>query len=63
MIRHAGLTAALTVVPLPVAVVEAAFWTLLMAAIGGAPLAEARMLTATIAAIALAAVTIGAEEE
>jgi len=40
MIRHAGLAAALPIAPLPVAVIEASFGALLVAAIGFAPLAK-----------------------
>jgi hypothetical protein len=46
MIRHARLAAALAVVPLTVTMIEASFRALLMAAIGGAPLAQTRLLTA-----------------
>jgi hypothetical protein len=63
MIRHAGLAAAFAVVSLPVAVVEAAFRALLMPAIGGTSLPTACLLPAQVAAIALAVVAIGAEEE
>ena len=63
MIRHARLAAAFAVVPLTVAMIEAAFRALLMAAIGGAPLAQTRLLAAWIAAITLSAVAFGAEEE
>ena len=63
MIRHARLAAAFAVVPLTVAMIEAAFRALLMAAIGGAPLAQTRLLAAWVAAITLSAVAFGAEEE
>jgi hypothetical protein len=63
MIRHARLAATLAVVPLPVAMIEASFRALLMAAIGGALLAQARLLPAWVAAIALSAVAFGTEEE
>ena len=63
MIRHARLAAAFAVVPLTVAMIEASFRALLMAAIGGAPLTQTRLLPAWIAAITLAAVAFGAEKE
>ena len=63
MIRHARLAAAFALVPLTVAMIEAAFRALLMAAIGGAPLAQTRLLAAWIAAITLSAVAFGVEEE
>ena len=63
MIRHARLAAAFAVVPLTVAMIEASFRALLMAAIGGAPLTQARLLPAWIAAIALSAIAFRAEEE
>jgi hypothetical protein len=50
-------------VPLTVAVVEAPFRTLLMAAIGRAPLTPTRLLPATVAAIPLTAVAFGTQEE
>ena len=46
MIRHARLAAAFAVVPLTVAMIEASFRALLVAAIGGAPLAPTRLLPA-----------------
>ena len=63
MIRHARLAAAFAVVPLTVAMIETSFRALLMAAIGGAPLTQTRLLPARVAAIALSAVTFGTEEE
>ena len=63
MIRHARLAAAFAVVPLTVAVIEASFRALLMAAIRRALLAEARLLPAWVAAISLSAVAFGTEEE
>lgn len=63
MIRHACLAAAFAVVPLTVAMIEASFRALLMAAIGGAPLTQTRLPTAWAAAIALSAVAFGTEEE
>ncbi len=63
MIRHASLPAAFAVVPLTVAMIEASFRALLMAAIGGAPLTQTRLLPTRIAAIALSAIAFGAEKE
>jgi hypothetical protein len=63
MIRHARLAAAFAVVPLTVTMIEASFRAVLMAAIGGAPLAQTRLLAAWVAAIALSAVAFGTEEE
>jgi hypothetical protein len=62
MIRHARLAPALPILPLAVAVVEFAFRALLVAAIGGAALATARLLPACKAAITLPMVAIGAEK-
>jgi hypothetical protein len=63
VIRHARLPTAFAVVPLTVAMIEASFRALLMAAIGGAPLAQTCLLPAWVAAIALSSVAFGAEEE
>jgi len=63
MIRHARMAAAFAVVPLTVAMIESSFRALLMAAIGGALLAQARLLPAWLAAIALSSVAIATEEE
>ena len=63
MIRHARLPAAFAVVALTVAMVEASFRALLMAAIGGASLTPTRLLPTRIAAIALSAVAFGTEKE
>lgn len=63
MIRHASLAAAFAVVPLTVAMIEASFRALLMAAIGRAPLAQTRLLPAWGAAIALSAIAFGTEKE
>jgi len=63
MIRHARLAAPFAVVPLTVAMIEASFRALLMAAIGGSLLPQARLLPASAAAIALSAVAFGTEEE
>ena len=63
MIRHARLALALAVLSLPVAMIEPSLRTLLMAAIRATPLMKPCLLTAGEAAIALAAVTVGTEEE
>jgi hypothetical protein len=63
MIRHARQAAAFAVVPLTVAMIEASFRALLMAAIGGASLAQTRLLAAWVTAITLPAVAFGAKEE
>lgn len=65
MIRHArcdGL-AAMPVFPLAVTVIEPALLTPLMAAVGTASLAATIALTASLAAITVAAVAVGANEE
>lgn len=63
MIRHARLAPSLPELTLAVAVVEPSFRALLMPAVGGASLSQARLLPADGAAIPLAAVTVGAEKE
>ncbi|MBN2258313.1 MAG: hypothetical protein JW704_10900 [Anaerolineaceae bacterium] len=65
MIRHAifAVTDPLTVKPLAVTVIEPAFGTLLVAAIGLAPLLSASLLAAAIAAITLPSVTGSADVE
>jgi len=60
VIRHARLRAALTVLLLPVAMIEPSFRTLLVSAIGTTPLMEPGLLAAGKAAIALPAVTVRA---
>ena len=57
------MRAAFSVLPLPVAMIEPSFGTLLMPAIGAAPLAPAGLIAAGAAAIALSAITVRAEEE
>ena len=52
MIRHASLST-LTILPLPVTMIEPPFRTLLMSAVGATPLTQARLSTAGDAAIAL----------
>ena len=60
LIRHAP---ALTVLPLPVPMIEPAFRTLLVAAIGAVPLTKPGLLAAGEAAITLSAITIRTEKE
>jgi len=57
------LTAAVTVLALPVAMIEPPFRTLLVAFIGAAPLVAACLLAALGAAIAVSAVAVGADVE
>jgi hypothetical protein len=57
------LRPALPVLPLPVAMIEPTFRTLLVPAISGAPLVEAGLTAAGEAAIALSAITVGTEEK
>jgi hypothetical protein len=54
---------ALTILTLTVAMIEAPFWTLLVAAVGLAALVKACSLAADEAAIALAAVTVRTQKE
>ena len=65
LIRHAGLSLsmALTVVALPVAVVQFAFRAALMDAVGFTALPEPRGLAARLAAVALSAIAVRADEE
>ena len=64
LIRHAGLDSlTMPVVPLPVAMVQPSFRTLLVAAVGTASLLPPRLESAGRAAITLAAVTVGADPE
>lgn len=63
MIRHARPAPALAVPLLAVAMIEPAFETLLVAPIGRAMLAQTRRPAALQAAIALAAVTVRAQQE
>jgi hypothetical protein len=57
------LRLALAVLPLPVPMIEASFWTLLMSPVGAAPLPDSGLLPAVEAAIALAAITVGAQKK
>jgi hypothetical protein len=52
------LRPALTVLPLPVAMIEPALWTLLVPAIGAAHLMDPGLIAASEAAVALAAITV-----
>ena len=63
MIRHAGLSAALTVVPLTIAVVGFAIGSLLVFAIRFTALPLAGFLAATITAIVVATITATADVE
>jgi len=63
LIRHARLRAALTILPLPVAVIESPFRALLMSAVGAPPLMKSRLVPATEAAVALTAITAGTEKK
>jgi len=63
LIRHARLRAALTILPLPVAVIESPFRALLMSAVGGPPLMEPSLVPATKAAVTLTAITAATEEK
>lgn len=63
MIRHADRLASFTVLSLTVAMVESSFRALLVPAIGAAPLFAPGNFPAGGAAIAMAPVTMGADEE
>ena len=65
MIRHALGCRPLAppISRLPVAVIEPAFRTLLMAAVGATPLLEAGLPPALVAAIAMSAITVRADVE
>jgi len=63
LIRHARLRAALTILPLPVPVIESPFRALLMSAVGAPPLMEPSMVPATEAAVELTAITAGTEKK
>ena len=60
LIRHAGRLAA-TVLSLAIPMIEPAFQTLLMTAVGLAPLLAARFLAATRAAVTLTMITAGTQ--
>jgi hypothetical protein len=61
LIRHANLGLAPPVFALTIAMIEASFGTLLVAAIGLPPLLATRFLAATWAAISLPAITMTAQ--
>ena len=65
MIRHArcGGLLAQQIFPLPVTMIQPPFFTALVPPIRAAPLAEASLLAAFHAAIAMSAVTVGADVE
>ena len=63
MIRHRRLRPALAVFPLAVAMIEPAFQTPLVAAVGASALTKACLAPACQAAIALSAVTARTEKE
>ena len=63
MIRHAGRRVTLPVGPLPVAMIEPALRTLLVAAVGSAALPAARFVATSRAAIALSAVAVRTNPE
>ena len=63
MIRHAPQAAAFPVGPLPVAVIEPSFPTLLVPPVGGPPLAPPRFPPAALAAVLVAPVTMTADPE
>ena len=63
MIRHARSRLPAPILPLPVAMVEAPFQTLLVAAVGAAPLLASGLGAAGGAAITLSAVTVPTDPE
>jgi hypothetical protein len=63
LIRHARRRVTLPVGTLPVAMIEPAFWTLLVATVGSAALPAASFGATTRAAIALPAVAVRADPE
>ena len=63
LIRHAGPAVALPVGTLPVTMIEPAFGTLLVTAVGGAALPEPGFVAAGRAAVALAAIAVRADPE
>jgi hypothetical protein len=65
LIRHGRLrlTKAAAVFPLPVAMIELPFGALLVAAVGATPLLAAGLLAALVAAVAVSAITMRADEE
>ena len=63
LIRHAGLGQAFTVAALPVPVVQFAFRAALIAAVGFTVLPETCRRAAGLAAVALSAIAVRADEE
>jgi hypothetical protein len=63
LIRHARLRLAAPILALPVPMVEPAFRTALVAAVGVAPLLASRFGTASDAAIALSSITVLTDPE
>ena len=63
MIRHAPEAVALPVGPLPVAVIEPSLPALLVSPVGGPPLLPSRFLSAALAAVLVAPVTMTADPE
>jgi hypothetical protein len=57
------LTKAATVFPLSVTMIELPFGTLLVAAVGASPLLPAGLLAALVAAVAVSAIAVRADEE
>jgi len=57
------LRPALTVLPLPVAMIEPSFRTLLMSPVGATSLTESGLLAAGEATVALAAITAGTQKK
>lgn len=63
MIRHAGLSTALSIPALPVAMIEPRLRALAIAAVGASVLLEPCVLAALQAAVAMTAVTMSADKE
>jgi hypothetical protein len=63
LVRHAGLPAALAVLPLALAMIQPAFRALLIPMICAAVLLEPRLLAALQTAIAVSPVTVLADQE
>jgi hypothetical protein len=63
LIRHASPQPASAIFSLTVPVIKPSFRTLLVTTVGAAPLATSSSLAARQAAVALSAITPGAEEE
>jgi len=57
------LAQAAAVCPLAIAMIEPSFWTPLVAPVGGSPLLAAGLFAALGTAVAMAAVTVRADEE